>query len=117
MVRWPRFSPLWRAGLAAAVLLAGAVGTAPAVADPVPQHAPSGTAATPRPEDPVAHDPTMVKEGDWYYLVITGDAGRAGTFLPVKRSKDLVHWTELSPVFSTWVCRRRTPPRTCGRRT
>jgi hypothetical protein len=106
MVRWPRFSPLWRAGLAAAVLLAGAVGTAPAVADPVPQRAPSGTAATPRPDDPVAHDPTMVKEGDWYYLVITGDAGRAGTFLPVKRSKDLVHWTELSPVFSTlpsWI--------------
>jgi hypothetical protein len=70
MVRRPRFSPVWRAGLAIAVVLAGALGTAPAEAGLVPPSAPSAAAATPRPDDPVAHDPTMVKEGDWYYLVI-----------------------------------------------
>ncbi len=72
-------------------------------ADPMPSAA---VASTSRPADPVAHDPTMVKEGGWYYVAITGDAGTANTFLPMKRSRDLVHWQELGPVFHalpTWI--------------
>ena len=56
--------------------------------------------------DPIAHDPTMIKQGQYYYVFITGDAGRPNTYLPVKRSTDLIHWEELGPVFTTppqWV--------------
>src|SRR3954451_424597 len=63
--------------------------------------APAQGAAT----DPIAHDPTLIKEGGWYYDVITGDAGTR-MYLPVRRSKDLIHWEFLGPVFSTppaWV--------------
>ncbi len=72
-------------------------GTVPTV-DPV-------SASTERPVDPIAHDPTMVKEGDWCYVAITGDFP-SGTYLPMKRSKDLLHWEELGPVFTqlpAWV--------------
>jgi arabinan endo-1,5-alpha-L-arabinosidase len=63
--------------------------------------APARAAAT----DPIAHDPTLIKQGAWYYDVITGDAGTR-TYLPVRRSKDLIHWQLLGPVFTTppaWV--------------
>jgi len=50
------------------------------------------TRAQSRPADPVAHDPTMVRENGYYYVVITGDAGHPNTYLPIKRSRDLVHW-------------------------
>src|SRR5688572_17634397 len=63
-----------------------------------------GTAG--RPTDPIAHDPTMAKEGDYHYVIITGDAQRPNTYLPIKRSKDLVHWTEVGSVFTqlpSWV--------------
>src|SRR5438093_3106505 len=56
--------------------------------------------------DPIAHDPTMMKQGQYYYVFITGDAGRPNTYLPIKRSTDLIHWEELGPVFSAppqWV--------------
>ncbi|MBO0810647.1 MAG: family 43 glycosylhydrolase [Microlunatus sp.] len=56
--------------------------------------------------DPIAHDPTMIKEGPYYYVFITGDSGTPNTYIPVKRSTDLVHWQELGPVFTTppqWV--------------
>ena len=79
------------------------------------------TATTPRPDavatstlahpskastDPIAHDPTMIKQGDYYYVFITGDSGAANTYLPMKRSKDLLHWQELGPVFTSppkWI--------------
>ncbi|PPK97895.1 ricin-type beta-trefoil lectin protein [Kineococcus xinjiangensis] len=99
----------WVPALAGAALAAGTLAAVPAVAAPpvpVGSAAPAPTAVAPRPADTIAHDPTIVKEGDWYYMVITGDAGRADTYLPVKRSRDLVNWTELDPVFSTlpsWV--------------
>ena len=73
---------------------------------------PAAASATPpsrsevRPTDPIAHDPTMVEENGWYYVAITGDAGVPHTFLPLKRSRDLVHWQELAPVFTTlpsWI--------------
>lgn len=78
--------------------------TPSAAAGPQPTQPTASTSAE-RPVDPIAHDPTMVKEGDWYYVAITGDFP-SGTYLPMKRSKDLVHWEELGPVFPTlpdWV--------------
>src|SRR5262245_15576046 len=59
-----------------------------------------------RPTDPIAHDPTMAKEGAYHYVIITGDAQHPNTYLPIKRSKDLVHWDEVGPVFTqlpSWV--------------
>jgi arabinan endo-1,5-alpha-L-arabinosidase len=65
--------------------------------------------ATPPPvtgnPDPVAHDPTLIKQGRWYYEIITGDSGTR-TYLPIRRSTDLVHWTYTGTVFDTppsWV--------------
>ncbi|GAB7193038.1 hypothetical protein NUM3379_37470 [Kineococcus sp. NUM-3379] len=98
----------WVPALAAAVLAGSAAVAVPAAAQPA-QPGPSAAQpapAAPRAQDTIAHDPTVVREGDWYYMVITGDAGRANTYLPVKRSRDLVTWTELDPVFSSlpsWV--------------
>jgi hypothetical protein len=58
------------------------------------------------PTDPIAHDPTMIRQGRSYYVFITGDSGVANTYLPMKRSRDLIHWEELGPVFTApprWV--------------
>ena len=55
--------------------------------------------------DPIARDPTVAKEGRFYYSVITGDFETA-TYLPLRRSRDLVHWEYLGTVFTTppaWV--------------
>lgn len=55
--------------------------------------------------DPIAHDPTLIKQGPYYYDVITGDIGTR-TYLRMRRSRDLVHWEFLGPVFTTppaWV--------------
>lgn len=100
----------WAALVTALVVALSGLAASPAAAAPAPQapSAPQAPVAPPaaRPADPIAHDPTVVKDGAWYYLVITGDAGRANTFLPVKRSPDLVNWTELGPVFDTlpeWI--------------
>ena len=71
-----------------------------AIATPTPS---SASAVSP---DPIAHDPTMIKQGAYYYVFITGDSGMHNTYLPMKRSKDLIHWQELGPVFSTpppWI--------------
>ncbi|WP_422773807.1 family 43 glycosylhydrolase [Plantactinospora sp. WMMC1484] len=65
---------------------------------PPPTPAPAGRIAA----DPIAHDPTVLRQGRYYYTIITGDAGTR-TYLPIKRSTDLLHWTELGTVF-------RTPP-------
>jgi hypothetical protein len=96
--------PQASAGAAAPKASAGAV--SPAAMAGAAASARPGTAPPSRPTDPVAHDPTMVKEGGYYYVIITGDAGRPNTFLPIKRSRDLVHWEELGPVFASlpaWV--------------
>jgi len=58
-----------------------------------------------RAEDPIAHDPTMVKEGDWYYVLITGDF-ETRTYIPIRRSRDLRHWETVGVVFTelpAWV--------------
>jgi hypothetical protein len=70
-----------------------------------PAHWPAATAHAAA-IDPIAHDPTMIKQGQYYYVFITGDAGRPNTYLPIKRSTDLLHWEELGPVFSAppqWI--------------
>lgn len=94
------------ASTGAAVPQASAGAVSPAAMAGAAASARPGTAPPSRPTDPVAHDPTMVKEGGYYYVIITGDAGRPNTFLPIKRSRDLVHWEELGPVFASlpaWV--------------
>src|SRR6187399_3011061 len=55
--------------------------------------------------DPIAHDPTIIRQGRYHYAFITGDIATR-TYLPMKRSTDLLHWTGLGPVFTTppaWV--------------
>jgi len=66
---------------------------------------PAPASAAPASPDPIAHDPTLTKEGRYYYEIITGDIGTR-TYLPIRRSKDLVHWEFLGTVFTTpprWV--------------
>jgi hypothetical protein len=83
-----------------AILVAAALAAGGSVAGPASAARPA------RPTDPVAHDPTMASEGPYYYVIITGDAQHPNTYLPIKRSTDLVHWTEMGPVFTalpSWV--------------
>jgi hypothetical protein len=80
---------------------------APPAASSAPA-APSAPASRPSP-DPIAHDPTIIKRGRYYYEIITGDI-ETRTYLPIRRSADLVHWTFLGTVFSTppeWVVQER----------
>jgi hypothetical protein len=95
-----------RRAFAVLVLLAGSL-----LVSPVNPAAASTAASAAHPEvgrvadDPIAHDPTIIKQGRYYYAFITGDIGTR-TYLPMKRSTDLLHWTELGPVFTTppaWV--------------
>jgi arabinan endo-1,5-alpha-L-arabinosidase len=41
-----------------------------------------------------AHDPELIREGDFYYLFATGQG------IPVQRSRDLSRWEYLKPVFA-----------------
>jgi arabinan endo-1,5-alpha-L-arabinosidase len=102
-----RFSAVARAFVAATIAVVVSVG-----ASIVPPTNAVGSAApaTPQPassrvDDPIAHDPTMVKEGKYFYVVITGDIA-THTYLPIKRSTDLVHWTTIGTVFAAlpqWI--------------
>ena len=62
--------------LASLVGVLGVASTATAVPSGAAT-APSGPPTAERPVDPIAHDPTMVREKGWYYVAITGDAGVA----------------------------------------
>jgi hypothetical protein len=98
--------------VAATVMLLG--GASPAIAaERGPAAGPVvavGPAVEPGPDptaspDPIAHDPTLIKQGGYYYEIITGDIGTR-TYLPIRRSADLVHWEFLGTVFATppaWV--------------
>jgi arabinan endo-1,5-alpha-L-arabinosidase len=64
--------------------------------------------------DPIAHDPTIIRQGHYYYSFITGDSA-THTYLPMRRSTDLLHWNDLGPVFTAapaWVTEQlgTTPP-------
>ncbi|BCB90145.1 hypothetical protein Psuf_074580 [Phytohabitans suffuscus] len=66
---------------------------------------PAPASAAPASPDPIAHDPTLLKQGRHYYEIITGDIGTR-TYLPIRRSTDLVHWQLVGTVFDTpprWV--------------
>jgi len=101
-----RSSRLRRPQVAALVTIA-LIGLLGPLGPSAPVASAHGTPTGPiRPVDPIAHDPTMVQEGGWYYVAITGDSGPDDTYLPMKRSRDLVHWQELGPVFTElqpWV--------------
>jgi hypothetical protein len=88
----------------ASVVVVVVAGQAPVAAAPVAPGSQSPTGST---QDPIAHDPTMIKEGRYYYTIITGDIATR-TYLPIRRSTDLVHWELLGTVFTTppgWVVR------------
>lgn len=48
------------------------------------------------------HDPSILKDGDWYYVVTTdvkvGGTPKGG--IPIRRSQDLIHWDWVGRVFS-----------------
>ncbi len=49
--------------------------------------------------DLAVHDPVIIRENDTFYIFATGNR-RAGV-LPIRRSKDLYHWTRGGSVFDT----------------
>ena len=54
------------------------------------------------------HDPTVIREGDDYYMFTTGLGNRLG--LPIRRSRDLFHWAlvgEVFPTFPQWAIDRK----------
>jgi arabinan endo-1,5-alpha-L-arabinosidase len=56
--------------------------------------------------DPVVHDPTVIRQGRYYYAISTGGDAAAHTYLPMLRSPDLVHWTSIGSVFDAapaWI--------------
>ena len=89
----------WGAALTAAVLVGSAAIAAPAVAVPK-SDSPPLVAGADRPADPISHDPTLVKQGEWFYLASTGDVATGSDYIPMKRSKDLRTWEDLPPVFT-----------------
>jgi len=60
------------------------------------------------------HDPSIIKEGDvWYLFATTPPNGKTGEQFPVRCSKDLVHWKACGYVFSetpAWI--KQESPRT-----
>ncbi len=57
------------------------------------------------PADPLAHDPSMMRDGAHFYEVDTGGPGVPGSLF-LRRSTDLRRWEELGPVaptLPTWV--------------
>ena len=45
------------------------------------------------------HDPAIAKNGDTYYVFSTGRDRASGKLIPVKTSKDLIHWTAQGGLF------------------
>ena len=98
MTRFP-LRRLWISAIAAVALVGSAALATPAVAAPKVDPPPL-VAGADRPADPVSHDPTLVKEGEWFYLASTGDLATGRDYIPMKRSKDLRTWEDLPPVFT-----------------
>jgi arabinan endo-1,5-alpha-L-arabinosidase len=46
-----------------------------------------------------AHDPVMIRQNDTFYVFYTGGSIRSGNFIPIKKSKDLIHWESAGSVF------------------
>jgi len=45
------------------------------------------------------HDPVIIRQGDTFYVFCTG-GGRGSGIIPIRRSKDMRHWTRSGGVFS-----------------
>src|SRR3954465_7919226 len=39
------------------------------------------------------HDPVIIKQKDTYYVLCTGGGRRGGGIIPIRRSNDLIHWS------------------------
>src|SRR5882724_28623 len=39
------------------------------------------------------HDPVIIKQKDTYYVFCTGGGRGGGGIIPIRTSKDLIHWT------------------------
>lgn len=84
--------------LAIGLVLGGCWGVPAAVAEP----GSTFDVASAGHRDPVAHDPSVVAEGRYFYSFSTGD------YLPVQRSTDLLRWESVGSVFAAppeWVSR------------
>ena len=58
------------------------------------------------------HDPVIMREGDMFYVFCTGGSTRRpGGFIPIRCSKDMIHWTRCGSVLDelpTW-CSQEIP--------
>ena len=86
-----------RSSLAAALVTATALAVAPVAADPL---APAPRTTSYRnPVLPGVHpDPSVVRVGEWFYLVNSSFEMFPG--VPIHRSRDLVHWQQLGNVLT-----------------
>lgn len=61
------------------------------------------------------HDPSIIRQGDWYYVFSTNVGRETGGFIPCRRSRDLVTWEKCGFVFDAipeWA--REAVPRAKG---
>jgi arabinan endo-1,5-alpha-L-arabinosidase len=61
------------------------------------------------------HDPSIIRQDDWYYVFSTNVAKETGGFIPCRRSRDLVTWEKCGFVFAAipdWA--RSAVPRSKG---
>lgn len=58
-----------------------------------------------------AHDPAMIRQDDIFYVFCTGGSIERGNFIPIKKSRDLIHWEPAGSVFQelpSW-CTKEIP--------
>ncbi|MET3725853.1 arabinan endo-1,5-alpha-L-arabinosidase [Sphingomonas trueperi] len=87
-----------RSASLALALLAAAGGAAASAPRPVPLVLEGAVAGV--------HDPAILKDGNTYYLFVTGHLGSAQGLLPLRTSTDLRHWTLRGASYATlpdWV--------------
>ena len=45
------------------------------------------------------HDPVIIREGDMFYVFCTGGSPRRGAHIPIRCSRDMIHWSRCGSVF------------------
>ena len=63
------------------------------------------------------HDPSIIKEGDTWYVFATGKAPNNGGHIPIRCSKDLIDWKQCGSVFEQlpdWIVRDEGVPHVRG---
>ena len=66
---------------------------------------------------PGTHDPSIIKEGDTWYVFATGRAPNNGGHIPIRCSKDLIAWKQCGSVFDQlpdWITNDAGVPRARG---